>query len=134
MVKHPPVNARDVGGDVGRDARRNAGLILGWGRSPAKGNGNPLKYSCLGNPRGARQAPVHGVTDWDSTEHVCTQCLFIWLHQILVAAHAIFFRHAESFTVVLGLSSCGARALECAGPVVVVHGLSCPAACGILVS
>jgi len=28
-----------------------------------KGNGNPLKYSCLGNPmhRGAWQATVHGV-------------------------------------------------------------------------
>ena len=29
--------------------------IPGWGRSPGKGNGNPLQYSCLGNPmdRGA---------------------------------------------------------------------------------
>ena len=28
-----------------------------------EGNGNPLQYSCLGNPmdRGARQATVHGV-------------------------------------------------------------------------
>ena len=31
------------------------GLISGWGRSPKEGNGNPLQYSCLGNPmdRGA---------------------------------------------------------------------------------
>ena len=30
-------------------------LIPGWGRSPGKGNGNPLQYSCLGSPmeRGA---------------------------------------------------------------------------------
>ena len=34
---------------------RNAGLILGLGRSPGRGNGNPLHYSCLENPmdRGA---------------------------------------------------------------------------------
>ena len=32
-----------------------ANLILGLGRSPGEGNGNPLLYSCLGNPmdRGA---------------------------------------------------------------------------------
>ena len=30
---------------------------------PGEGNGNPLQYSCLGNPTdgGARQATVHGV-------------------------------------------------------------------------
>ena len=35
----------------------------GLGRSPAEGNGNPLQYSCLGNPtdRGAWWATVHGV-------------------------------------------------------------------------
>ena len=39
------------------------GLIPGSGRSPGEGNGNPLWYSCLGNPmdRGAWQAVVHGV-------------------------------------------------------------------------
>ena len=26
------------------------GLILGLGRSPGEGNGNPLQYSCLENP------------------------------------------------------------------------------------
>ena len=26
------------------------GLIPGSGRSPGEGNGNPLQYSCLGNP------------------------------------------------------------------------------------
>ena len=41
----------------------NAGLILGSGRSPGEGNGNPLQYSCLGHPmfRGAWWATVHGV-------------------------------------------------------------------------
>ena len=37
--------------------------IPGSGRSPGEGNGNPLQYSCLGNPkdRGAWSATVHGV-------------------------------------------------------------------------
>ena len=38
--------------------------VPGSGRSPGKGNGNPVQYSCLENPtdRGAWQATVHGVT------------------------------------------------------------------------
>ena len=41
----------------------DVGLISGLGRSPGIGNGNPLQYSCLGNPmdRGAWWATVHGV-------------------------------------------------------------------------
>ena len=39
------------------------GSIPGSGRSPGKGNGNLLQYSCLGSPmdRGAWQATVSGV-------------------------------------------------------------------------
>ena len=52
VVKNPPAS----GGD--------AGLIPGWGRSPGEGNGHPLQYSCLGNPRdrGAWRATVQKVT------------------------------------------------------------------------
>ena len=41
----------------------DSGLIPGSGRSPGRGNGNPLQYSSLGNSmhRGAWQAAVHGV-------------------------------------------------------------------------
>ena len=55
QVKNPPADAGDA-----RDRRS----IPGSGRSPGKGNGNPLQYSCLGNPmdKGAWQAIVHGVT------------------------------------------------------------------------
>ena len=37
--------------------------ILGLGRSPGEGNGNPLQYFCLENPMdgGAWRATVHGV-------------------------------------------------------------------------
>ena len=42
----------------------DAGSIPGSGRSPGEGNGNPLQYSCLGNPmdRGVLWTTVHGVT------------------------------------------------------------------------
>ena len=52
MVKKPPANAGDV---------RDMGSIPGSGRSPGKGNGNTLQYSCLENPmdRGAWQSTVH---------------------------------------------------------------------------
>ena len=50
------------------------GSIPGWGRSPGRGHGNPLQYSCIGNPtdRGAWWATVHEVAELDSTEHTCT--------------------------------------------------------------
>ena len=50
----------------GKESACNAGepgSIPGLGRSPGEGNGNPLQYSCLDNPkdRGDWQATVHGV-------------------------------------------------------------------------
>ena len=53
MVKNLPANTGDPG------------LIPEVGRSPGGVKGNPLEYSCLGNPmdRGAWQAIVHGVTE-----------------------------------------------------------------------
>ena len=55
------------GGSDGKESACNVGdpaLILGLGRSPGEGNGNPLQYSCLENPidRGAWRATVHGLT------------------------------------------------------------------------
>ena len=54
------------GGSNGKESACNAGdwgLIPGSGRSPAEGNGDPRKYSCLGNPmdREAWRAAVHEV-------------------------------------------------------------------------
>ena len=47
-----PANAGDVGS------------IPGSGKSPGEGNGNPLHYSCLGNPtdKGAWRTRAHRVT------------------------------------------------------------------------
>ena len=49
MVENLPANAGDV---------RDVDLIPGLERYPGEGNGNPLHYSCLGNPmnRGALQS------------------------------------------------------------------------------
>ena len=41
MVKNLSANARDI---------REVGSILGSGRSPGGGHGDPLQYSCLENP------------------------------------------------------------------------------------
>ena len=53
-----------------QEIEADAGSILGSGRSPGGGHGNPLWYSCLENPmdRGAWQAMGHGVTESDPTE------------------------------------------------------------------
>ena len=49
------------------------GSTPGLGKSPVKGNSDPLQYSCLGNSmeRGAWQATIHGVTkESDTTEQL----------------------------------------------------------------
>ena len=54
VVKNLPTSAGDAG---------IMGSIPELGRSSGEGNGNPLQYSCLGNPtdKGAWRATVHGV-------------------------------------------------------------------------
>ena len=74
-----PKNAGDVG------------LILGSGRSPGEGNGNPLQYSCLENTmdRGAWWAMVHGVAKKSDmtqglnihiTTHICILRIYTHMH------------------------------------------------------
>ena len=55
-------NLLDNAGDVGS--------IPGSGRSPGEGKGNPLQYSCLGNPmdKGAWWATVHVIAESDMTQ------------------------------------------------------------------
>ena len=65
MVKNLLANAGDTG------------LILRSGRSPGRGNGNPLQYACLENA----QRNLVGYSPWghkesDTAEHTHTRHLF----------------------------------------------------------
>ena len=73
----------------GKESSYNAGdvgSIPGSGRSPAKGNGNPFHYSCLGYPmgRGTWWATVHVFAkEWDTTQWLnnnnVSVCLSVYL-------------------------------------------------------
>ena len=66
VVKNPFASAGDA---------RDAGSILGLGRSPGEGNGNPLQYSCL-KFQGQRSLVGYiqsmGSKESDTTEHTHT--------------------------------------------------------------
>ena len=75
------------GGSVVKNLLTNAGdtgSIPGTGRSPGEENGNPLQYSCLGNPidRGAWQATVHRVAERVRHNLVTKQQLLVCLPEI----------------------------------------------------
>ena len=62
MAKNLPAKA---------EGTRDMGSILGSGRSPGEGNGNPLQYSCLGTHHGQRSLAMRSQRvehDW-VTEH-----------------------------------------------------------------
>ena len=54
MLKNPSASTGDI---------RDMGSIPGLGRSPRRGHGNPLQYSCLENPmdRGVWRAAAHRI-------------------------------------------------------------------------
>ena len=61
-------SGKEPNGQFRRHKKRSS--ILGSGKSPGEGIGNPLQYSSLENPMGtgAWQVTVHGVTESDTTE------------------------------------------------------------------
>ena len=74
MVKNPPANARDT---------EDVDLILGLGRFPGGGSGNPLPYSCLESlvDRGpwwatARGVPKNGTRQGLNT-NIAAECLMV---------------------------------------------------------
>ena len=65
-------------------------MILGLGRSPGGGNGNPLQYSCLKNPvdRGAwwvtvQRAAESGVTERAPTARRAVLAATPWFESVL---------------------------------------------------
>ena len=67
-----PANVGDI---------REAALILGSGRSPGGGHGNPLQYSCLENPmdRGAWPTIVHRVAkSWTQLKWLSAHTWALW--------------------------------------------------------
>ena len=61
LVQNAPANTED------------SDLIPRLGRSPGEGNGNPLQYSCLGNPNGQRS--LVGYSLWGHKESDPTEQL-----------------------------------------------------------
>ena len=62
VVKNLPASAGDL---------RDVSSVPGLGRSPGRGHGNPLQYSCLENPMDSRALAGHspqGHTESDATE------------------------------------------------------------------
>jgi len=62
------------GGSDSREFARSAGdlgLIPGLGRSPGRGHGNPLQYSCLEKPDGQRS--LAGYYPWGCKESDTTE-------------------------------------------------------------
>ena len=72
VVKNPPASAGD------RFKRHR--LIPGSGRSPGRGHGNPLQYSCLENPMNRGAWGVHRIAkSWTLLKRLSIHT-FIWLH------------------------------------------------------
>ena len=65
-----------LGGSGGKESpcyEGDLGSILGLGRSPGEGHGNPLQYSCLESPRGQRN--LAGCSPWGRKELNMTEQL-----------------------------------------------------------
>ena len=86
-IKNLPAHAGDLG------------LIPGWGRSPERGNGNPLQCSCLENPmdRGTWWATVYGAAEsqtclstWQAIK-VSLKTKFLYAHLYMFILFALFF-------------------------------------------
>ena len=79
----PPVFLDFPHGSDGKESTCNAGdlgLIRGLERSPGRGHGNPLQYSCLENPRGQRglAGPMHRSMGSQRVRHDWVTKLSTW--------------------------------------------------------
>ena len=100
---------------VGKESACSAGhpgSIPGLGRSPGEGNGNPLQYPCLKNPRdrGSWQATVHEVAK--SQARLSEQApspfveflIGIYLHSSIRDKHEQFFLVPTTVLPTAGIS------------------------------
>ena len=80
--------------------------FLGWEDSPGEGNGNPLQYSCLENPkdRGARQATVYRVAK--SRSEPCDFVSFLQKPKPTITASDLLPSLLSLFFVCLSPSPC----------------------------
>ena len=82
------------GGTVGKNLptsagdARDMGLISGWERSTGEGNGNPLKYSCLGKSHGQRS--LVGYSPWGCKESNMTEHTHTHIH-----TYTIIVQHSK---------------------------------------
>ena len=99
---------------------RDAGSIPGSGRCPGEGKGNPLQYSCLGNPmdRGAWWA-MHGVTELDTTGHTHT-----YTHKLTHTYTHKYIRKSEVKMLAAQLCLTLCNPMDCSPPGSSVHGIS----------
>ena len=76
------------GGSVNKESNCNAGdlgLILGLGRSPGGGHGNPFQHSCLENLHGQRS--LAGCSPWGHEESDMTE-------QLSTAQHRSYIKYS----------------------------------------
>ena len=107
------------GGSDGKESACNEwypGSIPGLGRSPGKGNSNPLQYSCLENSMdgGACQTAGHGVAKWLSDFTFILPGLTCgWVHMhtyiyiyIYTYTHIYIYAHILNKTHIVHVLSC----------------------------
>ena len=88
VIKNQPYNTADA---------RDMDSILGLGRSPGVGNGNPFLYSCLENPvdRGAWWTTAHGVAKGGDSQVPAGTWLSNWTHTSIVWVDPEEFREGR---------------------------------------